>query len=59
MRIQYTGKRLQISGNHRLIGGKIKNVLKQMSNISNLTNEFERLYKSKPAQKKKKLVLKF
>lgn len=57
MRIQHYGKRLQISQNNRLEGGKLKNVMKTVSNIANLTNEFERLYKT--PKKAKKLVLKF
>lgn len=59
MRVQYSGKRIQISNNNRVMGGKLKNVMKTASNIANLTNEFERLYKKTPAKKNKKLVLKF
>ena len=59
MRIQYSGKRIQISNNNRVMGGKLKNVMKTASNVANLTNEFERLYKKTGPKKNKKLVLKF
>ena len=60
MRIQHKGKRIQISNNNRVIGGKIKNVQKNVSNMENLNNEFSGLYGGKKTIKKKnkKLVLK-
>jgi hypothetical protein len=58
MRVPYNGCRVQISKNNRIMGGKLKNVMKTASNIANLTNEFASLYGGKKTKKSKKLVLK-
>tara|TARA_R110000868_G_scaffold67025_3_gene199145 strand:+ start:2776 stop:2955 length:180 start_codon:yes stop_codon:yes gene_type:complete len=58
MRIQFNNCRVQISKNNRLMGGKLKNVMKTASNIANLNNEFAGLGVGKRTKKTKKLVLK-